>query len=219
MSIALHSAVRTRFPPTRSFQFLTEAFLLIIPLLLSVTIFASSPVVLCLFLAVPTGLILLLPQRESGTWLPSSLRHSRQSSRASNPSRDASPSKALSIAIPPLPALTTYRAHMLLLTFTCILAVDFPVFPRFLAKCETYGVSMVRPSRLLIHCRLIELSRKDGHWCRVLRFLSRNRIRDTPSQDFFAPYPTAPPQGHCGPAEVLARPSAWVIEDNISEGH
>ncbi|KAM5533211.1 hypothetical protein V8D89_013167 [Ganoderma adspersum] len=143
LSIALHSAVRTRFPPSRSFQFFTEAFLLIIPLLLSVTIFASSPVVLCLLLAAPTCLILLLPRRESGTWLPSSLKHSRQSSRASNPSRDASPSKALSIAIPPLPALTTYRAHMLLLTFLCILAVDFPVFPRFLAKCETYGVSMM----------------------------------------------------------------------------
>ncbi|PIL36018.1 hypothetical protein GSI_01678 [Ganoderma sinense ZZ0214-1] len=32
---------------------------------------------------------------------------------------------------------------MLLLTFICILAVDFPAFPRFLAKCETYGVSMM----------------------------------------------------------------------------
>ncbi|KAI1795530.1 GWT1-domain-containing protein [Ganoderma leucocontextum] len=143
LSIALHSAVRTRFPPSRSFQFLTEAVLLIIPLLLSVTIFASSPVILCLLLTAPTGLILLQPRRESGTWLPSSLKHSRQSSRASNPSRNPSPSRVLSIAIPPLTALTTYRAHMLLLTFICILAVDFSVFPRFLAKCETYGVSMM----------------------------------------------------------------------------
>jgi len=32
---------------------------------------------------------------------------------------------------------------MLLLTSLCILAVDFPVFPRSLAKCETFGVSVM----------------------------------------------------------------------------
>ncbi|TBU26304.1 GWT1-domain-containing protein [Dichomitus squalens] len=143
LSIALHSAVRTRLPPSRSFQFMTEALLLVLPMLLSVTLFANSPLVLCLLLAIPTGLLLLLPRRESGTFLPSSLRHSRQSSRASNTSQQTIPSRALSIPVPPLPALTTYRAHMLILTIICILAVDFPVFPRFLAKCETYGVSLM----------------------------------------------------------------------------
>jgi phosphatidylinositol glycan class W len=32
----------------------------------------------------------------------------------------------------------------MLMTVLAILAVDFPVFPRILAKCETYGVSLVR---------------------------------------------------------------------------
>jgi phosphatidylinositol glycan class W len=32
----------------------------------------------------------------------------------------------------------------MLVTVLAILAVDFPVFPRMLAKCETYGVSFVR---------------------------------------------------------------------------
>lgn len=32
---------------------------------------------------------------------------------------------------------------MMLITILSILAVDFPVFPRILAKCETYGVSLV----------------------------------------------------------------------------
>jgi phosphatidylinositol glycan class W len=32
---------------------------------------------------------------------------------------------------------------MLLMTILAILAVDFPVFPRSLVKCETYGVSLV----------------------------------------------------------------------------
>lgn len=42
-----------------------------------------------------------------------------------------------------IPALTIYRSHMLLMTFLAILAVDFPIFPRNLAKCETFGVSLV----------------------------------------------------------------------------
>lgn len=42
-----------------------------------------------------------------------------------------------------VPYLTIYRSHMLLMTVLAILAVDFPVFPRYLAKCESFGVSMV----------------------------------------------------------------------------
>ncbi|KAG6846088.1 hypothetical protein H0H87_006452 [Tephrocybe sp. NHM501043] len=45
--------------------------------------------------------------------------------------------------IPPLPAVTVYRAHMMLMTILGILAVDFQVFPRALAKCETFGVSLM----------------------------------------------------------------------------
>ena len=63
------------------------------------------------------------------------------------PSRSPAPSAGFSMSparVPPLPALSTFRAHMLLMTILAILAVDFPVFPRELAKCETFGVSLVR---------------------------------------------------------------------------
>ncbi|KAI0372573.1 hypothetical protein BV20DRAFT_1034621 [Pilatotrama ljubarskyi] len=141
ISIALHSALRTRLPSNRPLQFTTEVLLLVAPLIASVTIFANAPGVLCLILLAPTTLLLLLPRRESGTYLPSALTHSRVSSRDSTSPREVTFPRTINI--PPLPALTTYRSHMLLLTFICILAVDFPVFPRSLAKCETFGVSIM----------------------------------------------------------------------------
>merc|ERR1719516_137698 len=39
--------------------------------------------------------------------------------------------------------LTNFRASMLLVTTICILAVDFPVFPRRFAKTETFGYGLM----------------------------------------------------------------------------
>lgn len=118
---------------------------LVLPLLLTITLYAGSPGTLNTMLLIPTAFLLLIPRREAGMPLPSTLRSRPSSSPLRNSSQSPESiqepsSKAL---IPQLPALTTYRAHMLLLTFLCILAVDFPVFPRMLAKCETYGASLV----------------------------------------------------------------------------
>ncbi|KAA1475282.1 GWT1-domain-containing protein [Dentipellis sp. KUC8613] len=141
-SIALHSAIRTRFPsPSQLLAFPAEWLTLVAPLILSITLFADHPTVLILLLVAPTALLLLLiPPRESGTPLPS---NSPQASPSvpSRVLRTKGGTDTLSIA--PLPALSTYRAHMMLMTVLGILAVDFPVFPRALAKCETYGVSIM----------------------------------------------------------------------------
>jgi len=42
-----------------------------------------------------------------------------------------------------LPFLSVYRAHMMVMTIHCILAVDFKVFPRIQGKCENFGTSLV----------------------------------------------------------------------------
>lgn len=76
------------------------------------------------------------------------------SARETYPTRSASkasaePSKSTDGKVgSPRPAgrlafLSVYRAHMMIMTIHCILAVDFPVFPRWQAKCEDFGTSLV----------------------------------------------------------------------------
>ncbi|KAG6911371.1 hypothetical protein DXG01_001042 [Tephrocybe rancida] len=133
-SIALYSALASRTTPLKPISFPIAWMILVLPLLLSMTLFANSPAWLSLLLLVPTGLLLLLPQQPLGTPLPSP---------GSPRPRQSSTQPSLTPQIPTLPAVTVYRAHMMLMTILGILAVDFPVFPRTLAKCETFGVSLM----------------------------------------------------------------------------
>ncbi|KAF8465850.1 GWT1-domain-containing protein [Russula ochroleuca] len=151
-SIALHSAIRSRLPPQKSFLFLSEWLLLVIPLLLSMTLFARRPGTLSVILLLPTAFIcFLFPPYQSGTPLPSggvvSPRASPVSRHAPGFHHDKPTWQGAASGEEPettrLSALSTYRAHMMLVTVLAILAVDFPVFPRMLAKCETYGVSFM----------------------------------------------------------------------------
>ncbi|KAG2347263.1 GWT1-domain-containing protein [Suillus weaverae] len=140
-SIALHSALRSRVQAFGSAYFLADFVILAMPLLLSMTLFAEAPGALSLLLLVPMLVLLLLPPLERGTPLPAESRDALASPNGR--SRVETPPTHLSQSLRPLPALTTYRAHMMLMTILSILAVDFPVFPRVLAKCETYGVSLM----------------------------------------------------------------------------
>ncbi|KAJ7226808.1 GWT1-domain-containing protein [Mycena pura] len=135
-SIALYSALRTRVCRA-DIPFVFSWMILVLPLILSMTLFADNPVLLAVILLVPTILVCLRAPRLGAT-IP--LAGASQGSAKSPP---AEPKYEFNSNLAPLPALTTYRAHMMLMTVLGILAVDFPVFPRSLAKCESYGVSLM----------------------------------------------------------------------------
>lgn len=140
-SMTLHSALRTRLTVFRMMPFVLEWLVLVLPLSLALTVYADAPGALSVLLLAPTCVLLLLPPIESGVPLLSKANKTRASTTARDSVSIDGPARP---ALRPLPALTTYRANMMLITVFSILAVDFPVFPRSLAKCETYGVSLVR---------------------------------------------------------------------------
>lgn len=169
--------MKSRLPPSRSLVFPAEWLLLVAPLLLSMTLFANSPGVLSLVLLFPTALLLIVPRRESGTPLPSNVK-----SPSPNRTQYAqTPSHGQQSPTVQLPALTTYRAHMMLMTVLSILAVDFPVFPRSLAKCETYGVSLVSITRRLhlIASLTVPEPSTDGPRCGLVCIFPRGRFCNT----------------------------------------
>ena len=118
--------------------------------------------ILLVFLSASTGLLLGLPKRENGTPLPST--------------QPLAPSPRGPAWIPPLPALTTYRAHMMLMTVLSILAVDFPIFPRSLVKCETFGVSLVWTLLEPWPFLRVDIGNLDGPWRWILCIFSRHCI-------------------------------------------
>ncbi|KAH0831252.1 GWT1-domain-containing protein [Lanmaoa asiatica] len=120
--------------------FILEWLVLVLPLSFALTVYADAPGALSVLLMAPTCVLLLLPPIESGIPLLSKTNEMQPCATAQDSGTIDGPALP---ALRPLSALTTYRANMMLITVFSILAVDFPVFPRSLAKCETYGVSLM----------------------------------------------------------------------------
>ena len=101
---------------------LLELLIICLPPLLSLTTFSSSPELLVIPLTACGSLALLLAAK----------------GRSKVPPASTPPP-----TFPKVAYITNYRASMLLITTICILAVDFPVFPRRLAKTENFGFGML----------------------------------------------------------------------------
>ena len=99
---------------------LLELLVICLPPLLSLTTFSSSPELLVIPLTAFGVLALFLAARGRSKVPPG-------------------PNMSQSHQVPRVAYITNYRASMLLITTICILAVDFPVFPRRLAKTENFG--------------------------------------------------------------------------------
>ncbi|BGO89198.1 hypothetical protein NBRC10512_005968 [Rhodotorula toruloides] len=111
-----------------------EVLILVLPLLLALTLFSARPLLLNAILILLTLAWHLQPTPLGSPPLSPKLEKSRRHSRM--PSQiDLKPFSR--------PFVTSYRAIMMVMTVLCILAVDFPVFPREFAKAETWGTSLM----------------------------------------------------------------------------
>jgi glucosaminylphosphatidylinositol acyltransferase len=102
-------------------------------LLLSVTLYASSPVLLNVFLLTAAAFVYALPPSSAGR---------RKKPKLPSNAQPKSPSGPLGV-LSTKPFLTNYRGNMMVVTCICILAVDFRLFPRRFAKVETWGTSLM----------------------------------------------------------------------------
>lgn len=84
---------------------------------------------------------------------------------------------------------------MMLMTVLAILAVDFKVFPRSLAKCESFGVSLVSAQNVLSPRTSPHIvSALDGHGRWIIRALTGHSLGHSAREEPLGLVPTAATQ-------------------------
>ena len=101
---------------------------------------------------------------------------------------------------------------MMLMTVLSILAVDFPIFPRSLAKCETYGVSLVSiPQRFHSTASLTVQKSIDGLRCGIVCVFTRSSLGDTNHQVAGSSVFSTEAKDCQGAAEIPANMDAGIL--------
>ncbi|RKK86534.1 GPI-anchored wall transfer protein 1 [Fusarium oxysporum] len=136
VAIILWSVLQARqsfFEPYTVLAFAVDFLLNVGAILLSITLYSKSPLLLNLLLIAPAILIFVLP--------PNSTSRKKKLKVPPN-ARSKENSGQLDI-LSTKPFLTNFRGCMMIVTCVAILAVDFRLFPRRFAKVETWGTSLM----------------------------------------------------------------------------
>lgn len=128
------------FKPYTALGFVVDYLLNVGAILLAITLYADSPVLLIILLLAPTLLVYALPPNAS-----SRRKKPIRPPTAQTTSKNKATGSAAASGRDPAtkPFLTYFRGSILVITCLAILAVDFRIFPRRFAKVETWGTSLM----------------------------------------------------------------------------
>ncbi|CZT00614.1 probable GPI-anchored wall transfer protein 1 [Rhynchosporium agropyri] len=134
-AVILWSALQTRqsfFKPYTPLAFAVDFLLNVCAILVAITLYAPTPLLLNAILLAPVPGLYLLP----GPPAPKKAKLP--------PSASSKQSKPETLnSLPKRAFVTTYRGAMIVVTCIAILAVDFRIFPRRFAKVENWGTSLM----------------------------------------------------------------------------
>ncbi|KAK2598519.1 hypothetical protein N8I77_011926 [Diaporthe amygdali] len=124
------------FKPYTIIGFVVDYFLNVGAILLAITLYSDTPILLIVLLLAPALLVYAFPPNLVA----------RRKKPKIPPTAQASKTKGSAAGLDVLstkPFLTIFRGSMLIITCLAILAVDFRIFPRRFGKVETWGTSLM----------------------------------------------------------------------------
>lgn len=137
------SALQSRqsfFRPYTALGFVVDYFLNVGAILLAITLYSDTPILLIVLLLAPALLVYAFPpnglvaRRKKPKIPPTAAQANARTKGSSAGGLDVLSTK---------PFLTVFRGSMLVITCLAILAVDFRIFPRRFGKVETWGTSLM----------------------------------------------------------------------------
>ncbi|KKY39210.1 putative gpi-anchored wall transfer protein [Diaporthe ampelina] len=168
------SALQSRqsfFRPYTFVGFIIDYFLNVGAVLLAITLYSDTPILLIVLLLAPALLVYAFPPNLVA----------RRKKPKIPPTAQASKTKGSAAGLDTLstkPFLTVFRGSMLVITCLAILAVDFRIFPRRFGKVETWGTSLMDIgvgafvfSAGVVAARPVLKERAEGHGAPLFRRL------------------------------------------------
>lgn len=138
------SALQSRqslFKPYTVFGFVVDYFLNVGAVLLAITLYSDTPVLLIVLLLAPALLVYAFPPN-AGLGARRKKPKIPPAAAQANANRTKGSAGELGV-LSTKPFLTVFRGSMLVITCLAILAVDFRIFPRRFGKVETWGTSLM----------------------------------------------------------------------------